>query len=294
MQFDNGGFSVLATTSDARNCAELGLVLEARSIEIGQEQVGQTWVLWVANDDLGRARIELDQYVRENTWAPERIEKPNEPHSAWQGVVVYCIVLIAMVAPVTQRVFDRNWLAVGRLDSARIFEGEWWRAVTALTLHADAAHLLGNAGFGAFFGYSLSRSFGGGIAWLAILASGFAGNMANALLAGPDHRSIGASTAVFGALGILTAFSWRTGFREHKRGRQRIAPIIAGLGLLALTGTGGENTDIGAHLLGFVAGFGIGLGAAAFEAPRSAKAQLLAGTTALGIITLAWFAALSG
>jgi membrane associated rhomboid family serine protease len=71
----------------------------------------------------------------------------------------------------------------------------------------------------------------------------------------PEHRSIGASTAVFAALGLLTAFTWRRGFLRETPWRGRIAPIVAGIGLLAFTGTAGENTDLLAHLFGFVDGF---------------------------------------
>ena len=36
----------------------------------------------------------------------------------------------------------------------------------------------------------------------------------------------------------------------------RWGPVVGGLALLMFTGTGDENTDIGAHLMGFVCGFG--------------------------------------
>ena len=64
---------------------------------------------------------------------------------------------------------------------------------------------------------------------------------------------------MFAALGLLTAYTWRRGFLRETPWRGRIAPIVAGIGLLAFTGTAGENTDLTAHLFGFVAGFGGGL-----------------------------------
>jgi hypothetical protein len=36
------------------------------------------------------------------------------------------------------------------------------------------------------------------------------------------------------------------------------APLAAGLALLALYGAGGLNTDVGAHVSGFLAGLGFG------------------------------------
>jgi membrane associated rhomboid family serine protease len=201
-------------------------------------------------------------------------------------------VLVAITLAVDNLAFGIDWLQIGRMDSGRLFAGEWWRAVTALTLHADAAHLLGNAVFGSFFAYWLARSFGGGFAWALIVATGAAGNVLNGLFSGPNHLSLGASTAVFAMLGTLTAYSWRRGAPPGARYRERIAPIIAGLGLLAYTGAGGENTDIGAHLLGFVSGFVAGLAVAACGVPQSRWLQGLSAAASIGLLTLAWTAAL--
>jgi rhomboid protease GluP len=293
MHSEDSELAILATTRNARQSAELALVLEARAIEVVQERVGRSWILRVPVGQLDLATEELAAYARENVWKPEPATDEPIIGSGWPGVIVYVAILVGMLAPVSEFLFGRDWLSAGRLDSAAIFTGEWWRAVTALTLHADAAHLLGNAAFGSFFGYSLARSFGSGFAWLAILATGVVGNLGNAWLSGPDHRAIGASTAVFGALGILTAYSWRTGFRRYRSPRQRIAPIVAGIGLLAFTGTAGENTDIGAHLLGFVAGFALGAGIAAYGAPRTKPAQLFCAAAALAIVAGSWALALT-
>ena len=42
---------------------------------------------------------------------------------------------------------------------------------------------------------------------------------------------------------------------KQDRWSYRIGPIVGGLALLMYTGTGDENTDVGAHLMGFVCGF---------------------------------------
>jgi membrane associated rhomboid family serine protease len=139
----------------------------------------------------------------------------------------------------------------------------------------------------------VARYLGGGAAWLAIVASGALGNLANAFLSGPGHRSIGASTAVFAALGLLTAWCWRRGFRPGASRRERLAPVVAGIGLLAFTGTGGVDTDVGAHLTGFVAGFLGGLVFARLGFPERRGAQLACGALAAGSVALAWIAAVA-
>lgn len=143
----------------------------------------------------------------------------------------------------------------------RILAGEWWRCITSLTLHADGGHLLGNAVAFWGFGYAICRRVGIGIGWLGILLSGFLGNWISAWGHSPEAPlAIGASTATFGALGILVAFQTLGKIQLHLRIRHpRIwIPGIAGLLLLGFLGMA-PNADQTGHLCGFVAGFGLGL-----------------------------------
>src|SRR5690606_17948410 len=180
-----------------------------------------------------------------------------------------------------------EWLAAGGLVAGQVLSGEWWRSVTALTLHVDTGHLASNLGFGGLFGYFIGRSFGPGVRWFAILASGTLGNLLNAVIQSPAHRSIGASTAVFGALGLLTAHAWRRGVAQTSW-RARVAPLAAGIGLLAFTGTGGENTDIFAHLTCFIGGFGIGVGFERTKIPKTLAVQAGFGAAAFACLACAW------
>jgi rhomboid protease GluP len=291
---DPEGFTDILQSSERERCAEFSLVLASQAIESRVAWNGSRWVLWVAEHDVAAARRELEAYATE-AWMRERSRRTPITERAngnpWPGVVIYLTVVLGMALMAPDLGFGIDWLAAGRIDGGRVLAGEWWRPITALTLHADAAHLLGNAFFGAFFGYSVARYLGGGFAWLAIVVCGAIGNLANAYLSGPDHRSIGASTAVFAALGILSAYCWRHGFPPEASRRERLAPVIAGIGLLAFTGTGGVNTDIGAHLLGFVAGFCGGLIIARLGFPRAANLQLVAGLLAIALVIAAWLGA---
>lgn len=275
-------------------CNELALVLAAQAIPSQVRWNGSVWVLSVPPDSVTRAQLELAAYATES-----QLKRSASPPIAavgrrpWPGIAIYSAVLILMSLMAPEMGFDIDWLAAGRMDGGRMLAGEWWRPVTALMLHADAAHLLGNLLFGGFFAYSVSRYFGGGFGWLAIVVSGAFGNLANGFLAGADHRSIGASTAVFAALGLLSAYLWRRGFPSNASRRERLAPVIAGIGLLAFTGTGGVNTDIGAHLLGFLAGFGVGLAIARIGVPTAHAAQVVAAVLVSSIVCFAWAVALT-
>jgi membrane associated rhomboid family serine protease len=287
---DDTGPWVTVAITDERLSAELALVLIARGIEHRRVRTFQGWELLVPAQYGTAATVELAQYRAENSRA---IGHRTVEHvgGALPGVACYLAILVVVFACLRKNVFDLDWLVAGRFDAGRVMAGDWWRIVTPLTVHVDLDHLAGNLGFGAFFGYFVGHYLGRGAGWLAILGSAAVANAVAALVEPSFHRSIGASTAVFAAVGILTAYTWRRGFLRDTPWRGRIAPIVAGLGLLAFTGTAGENTDLVAHLFGFVAGFGCGVGLARFarfETLRSRRVQAACSALALGIVVVAW------
>jgi len=289
---DRDDFTDIRVCEGSGRAEELALVLTAQAIESRIRFDPRGWILSVAANSVARAELELAAYLAERPRGPARIAAPPPPGRPWPGIVAYIGIIMGVALAAGSLAFGIDWLARGGMNGARLFAGEWWRPITALTLHADAAHLLGNAFFGGFFGYSAARYLGGGAGWLAILVCGAIGNLANALLLGAAHRSIGASTAVFAALGLLTAWCWRRGFPPGASRRERFAPVVAGIGLLAFTGAGGVGTDVGAHLTGFVSGFLGGLIFARFGTPRGRAAQLACGVAAVAVVALAWVAAL--
>jgi membrane associated rhomboid family serine protease len=109
----------------------------------------------------------------------------------------------------------------------------------------------------------------------------------------PPATSIGASTAVFGALGIAAALAWQRGTSTGP-GLRRWVPLAGGVMLLALLGVGGERTDIGAHMAGFIVGGVLGflihqLGGLV---PRGRGAQFGYAAAAAGIFVVSWMIAL--
>jgi len=166
--------------------------------------------------------------------------------------------------------FPQKWLNHGSAEALQILNGEWWRVFTALTLHGDGAHVLGNAIIGGVFIWLAARRLGSGLAWILAILGGGIGNWVNAMVLGPPHNSIGFSTASFAAAGLLAGVaSFHVGGGQHGLGSGSIAqrilrflssaliPFAAGLGLLAMLGAG-EDTDLGAHLFGFISGLGLG------------------------------------
>ena len=287
-------FSVVYESRNPRSVADRALVLH--SLGIPYQVVSGSFVsaLLVPPDVAERAKYEIWQYEQENPPKPpaRRLPVP-EYQDGLAGMVVYVIVLCAVAWFAGESVFGRNWFAAGRIDGDLVRQGEWWRAITALTLHGDIRHLLGNLGFGAAFGYMAGRLLGSGVAWLTIVASATLANLLNTLLLESAHRSIGASTAVFAALGLLAGYVWRAGFMIQNRWAYRVGPIVGGLALLAYTGTGDENTDIGAHLIGFLCGFvsGISLSVLVKNLPDR-KLQRYTAFAACASIVMGWWLAL--
>jgi rhomboid protease GluP len=162
----------------------------------------------------------------------------------------------------------------GQNSSIAIFEnGEYWRPLTAQFLHADIDHLLGNLLFGLLYSLLAARTIGAKTAWLLILSSGYLGNLMTAGIYYPEpFTSIGASTAVFGAWGLLTGCGIYNAFRlpSHEPWAQVIIPLGGGIALLSWTGLGGGdlNVDVLGHLSGFLCGGILGAITAAIKLRR--------------------------
>jgi membrane associated rhomboid family serine protease len=98
--------------------------------------------------------------------------------------------------------------------------------------------------------------------WLLLALAATAGNLAVAAVNYPGpYRSIGASTAVFAGLGLLTGRAIRVLRGEGGRLRWRpvFVPLAAGVTLLGLFGAGDVRTDVVAHVTGFAAGLMLGV-----------------------------------
>ena len=281
-----------------RRVRRWALVLDARRIPCRIESGGLGWLLLVPSSSFAAAREELRLYEEENRGWP-----PPEPQTGRLVentlVTLSVLILLATFHNLTRldiSLFGQwpiDWTELGKANAGKILAGEWWRLITALTLHGDWLHLVSNLAFGGLFIVLLCRELGSGLSWSLLLLSGILGNLANACIQPSTHSSVGASTVVFGAVGSLAALS----VMRHRRSRKRrwALPAAAALALLALLGTEGKNTDLGAHLFGFAFGAGLGLPAEYLVArhgrPGPRLNVLLSILSALSVLA-AWWAAL--
>jgi membrane associated rhomboid family serine protease len=281
----------LRVTGDRRRAEDWSLALASAGIDSRIDQGRDGWAVSVRERDVGRAQAVLDAFEDEN---PPRLAPPAEPVAARtaRGAIVVAALLCAFFVVTGPRAADRYWFERGGAMASRIAAGELWRTVTALTLHADFPHILTNAATLVLFGTSLCGLIGTGTAVWLMLLSGATGNWLTAMLRGAPHSAVGASTAIFGAVGGLAAIE----MARRRRGEpvsvwRAWAPIAAGLALLGFLGTSPQS-DVLAHLFGFAVGAGLGAVAARAQPLRDrAGLQAALSIAALLVVIGCWLLA---
>lgn len=249
--------SAFISALNKRVANEYSVLLDSLSIQNNVVFNWGSWKVEVNMNDFARAMEEVANYEKSG-----RIERPKNRfgHIRFQKINVFyffsVLIGLAVFHAVVYLYPEFGLLKAGRSSASAITEGAFFRAVTALTLHGDIKHLASNMFFGGIAVYSLSTLIGTGYAWFLFLVSGFAGNVMNAFFYGSGHNSIGASTAVFGVVGVLAGLQFFEKFREKKM--HAWIPFGAAVALLAMLGSS-ENTDVLAHFFGFLSGVPLGL-----------------------------------
>jgi rhomboid protease GluP len=205
----------------------------------------------------GSARAHLAAYDREALrWPPAPTADPWIPKSfdpitplLW----ALSVLLVFEVSLRTPALLDR----FATNPPAIVERGEWWRVITALFLHGDAPHLLSNLLGGLLAFTAVTSTFGRVRGWISVFAAAAIANATIALLSYPSATvSLGASTAIFAAVGLLCGRAVRSASRSSypHRWRAIFVPFATGLIVLAMYGAGGQRVDLGAHLAGFASG----------------------------------------
>jgi membrane associated rhomboid family serine protease len=280
-------------TTDHNLAQEWELVLLAHGLSPSLRPIDGGIALSVPESEADRARAALLAYENENAAKLVEQSEPADFRRAVTGGVVSGIFILVMFFVTTVWLPTVSWFERGGADAGRILHGELWRVVTALTLHADVAHAVSNAAAAAIFIGMASNLTGLGFGTALILIAGAGGNLANAILHGSPHVSIGASTAVFGAVGLVSSLTMVEHRRELSRKRRAWLPIAAALALLGMLGSGGARVDIWAHLCGLLIGVVLGIGAG-YVTPRAPgpRIQWFFGSAAVGLLIYSWMLAL--
>jgi rhomboid protease GluP len=256
-----GPGTAVRVTPSRQRADEWAVVLAAAGTPHWLRRRLDGWAVIVPPDDAPSALESLAAYDQENS--RDRTSRHDDTTSSRPITIVGAVVallLIGFFAITGPRAARSPWFEHGSSDATRMMAGEWWRAITALTLHADAPHLASNAAATVVLMTAVCWHLGPGVGLWLLLLAGAGGNAVTAAVHGSDHVSVGASTAIFGAIGILAALRIIAG-RAGAGGKKSWVVIAASLALLALLGTG-PHADLLAHLFGFLLGGGLGLIAA--------------------------------
>lgn len=292
---------------------ELALVLASAGIThraVDDGEGGRR--LEVLPPDRARAEETLAAYEAES--APPPPVPALAAHGArWLGAAT----VVVLVGIFLLQVRDPSLTRAGAAIAERLLDGEPWRAVTAFTLHGDWMHLFGNCVSALIVIGAVGWWLGPGLGALLLVAAGALANFATALVIQRHHNSVGASTIVFAAMGLLGVLSAAAAARRARvlgslRERRRLWVYAAAcLALLGLLGGGahddslnqvfgkpaseaGPRVDVFAHLFGMAAGAVVGLlPALLLRRPARPLLQALFGGIALVALITAWALALS-
>jgi rhomboid protease GluP len=130
-----------------------------------------------------------------------------------------------------------------------VLNGEAWRLLTAIFIHANLLHIVGNMLFLLIFGLRAEKLFDLKEYLSVYFLSGLAGGLLT-LLMGPDTWSIGASGAIFGMLGACTIYARRS------IGQSIMYALLYSFFFLVINI--GPDVNVLAHIGGLVTGLLIG------------------------------------
>ena len=205
--------------------------------------------IFVELDDQKRARFQIRLYHRENP--PREVNAPLPLKASLQPIWV--LLVPAAVTLVQFSGIIPGIESEGLSDADKVMNGQWWRCITALTLHGDSRHLGGNllTGYLVLSMMSYRISLAKVVPFLAV--SSALANFCVAATVHTDFRSLGFSTFVFAAIGALSVMEFRLMPKESHGLLRRFAPLCGAASLATFVGIG-EHADILAHLYGFIAG----------------------------------------
>lgn len=235
------------------------LVLTASNIPFILESAHHKYYIRVDARHRTAACHAVARYLEENPFPTVQEQRDTGRTTSRTFSAVFIALLLVVIhwavgSGEVRRLFVQSFGA----DAAKIMAGDLFRCVTALLLHIDIVHLLGNVFGIVIFGTVVANRFGWGVGWLFILMAGIGGNWMTAVGYRQDHLSVGASTAVFAAVGLSAAAMTWTHVKRNKRSWRSWTPLGGGLALLGMLGVA-PHSDLVAHLFGFVWGVTTGL-----------------------------------
>ena len=176
--------------------------------------------------------------------------------SSKKSMLTYAIIALNMIFYVYTAILSGDFIVINYYVIRQygqynyfVLNGWYWQLITAMFVHVNIVHLLGNMFFLLIFGLRAEELFAFEEYFAIYFLSGLAGNSLT-LLFEPSMVSAGASGAIFGLFGACTIYIKRA------VGQSIIGALLFSFFLLMINSGGNVNNL--AHLGGLVAGLLIG------------------------------------
>ncbi|MGA1238054.1 MAG: rhomboid family intramembrane serine protease [Limisphaerales bacterium] len=275
-----------------RRGKEWALALLSQGIESELLLSPQGWILLLNPALIPRAREIIRLYQKENRHWHRYFQATPDNHGFHPAALLWTL-LVAALYTITSFT-PESITNAGLCSTGGLLAGEYQRLFTAISLHANLAHLLGNLIFGTLLlGYAMAR-FGGGWTLLSTFLSGAAANILSAWIHGPNHHGLGASGMVMAALGLLAISLPPPSAHPNTWQRWLLRGILAAGLLFVLIGLD-PSTDVIAHSVGFLAGIlsGLILRVLPHQVLHSNRPNHYAAILALTLLLATWALALA-
>jgi rhomboid protease GluP len=175
------------------------------------------------------------------------------PVIVYINVMLFIAMVFAGVSPITP--LTQSLLSWGGNFLPAIAQGQWWRLVSYMFLHAGVMHLLGNMFALLYIGMFLEPLLGKFRFGAAYLLTGICAGLVS-LTIHTYSVGVGASGAIFGMYGIFLSMLTTTHIEKTVR-KTMLRSILFFVVFNLMTGLQG-NTDNAAHIGGLVSGMLIG------------------------------------
>lgn len=209
-------------------------------------------------------------------------------------VVLAAVYVVELVKSGGGTPSGRTLFDMGAMFPPAVAQGQWWRLITVMFLHASLLHIAFNAWALWIFGQFVESSFGRWNFLVVFFVGGFLGSVASYAFGPVRELGVGASGGIVGLLGAFIAYNLRRRHLAVAQAQLRWILIIILLNVALTLGGGGlgvGNIDWRAHLGGLVGGFAAGglidgLGPRQYRAP--VRVAGLIAVVGVGIAVAAW------
>ena len=169
------------------------------------------------------------------------------------GLIIINIIVFIMMTLSGGSENIENLIRFGANSKILVAEGEWWRLFTASFIHIGFFHILFNMYFFYSLGPVFERLFGSMNFLIIYLIAGIFGNLLSFAFGSPYTVSAGASTSLYGMLGL--AIGLMATYRDDEIIRSFGASFISVVVINVVYSLLAPGVGIYGHLGGFIAGF---------------------------------------